>query len=160
MRIGCHVSISGGIHCAVDNASKIDGTAFQIFTRNPRGWNAKEITDSERDLYKSKLDKSGIDSSATCAHMPYLPNLASPKKDVHEKSIACKTLVEKVSIKVRQSASAKAEQIVAAAKAKAEQESDEISKNGQIKLEEIRARIKSESAIAVEYVVSTVLKPA
>ena len=113
MRIGCHVSISGGIHCAVDNASKIDGTAFQIFTRNPRGWNAKEITDSERDLYKSK-----------------------------------------------QSASAKAEQIVAAAKAKAEQESDEISKNGQIKLEEIRARIKSESASAVEYVVSTVLKPA
>ena len=85
MRIGCHVSISGGIHCAVDNASKIDGTAFQIFTRNPRGWNAKEITDSERDLYKSKLDKSGIDSSATCAHMPYL---ASPKKDVHEKSVA------------------------------------------------------------------------
>ena len=51
-------------------------------------------------------------------------------------------------------------QIVAAAKAKAEQESDEISKNGQIKLEEIRARIKSESASAVEYVVSTVLKPA
>ena len=68
--------------------------------------------------------------------------------------------IESVSIKVRQSASAKAEQIVAAAKAKAEQESDEISKNGQIKLEEIRARIKSESASAVEYVVSTVLKPA
>ena len=61
---------------------------------NPRGWNAKEITDSERDLYKSKLDKSGIDSSATCAHMPYLPNLASPKKDVHEKSVA--TLVGEV----------------------------------------------------------------
>ena len=68
--------------------------------------------------------------------------------------------IESVSIKVRQSASAKAEQIVAAAKAKAEQESDEISKNGQIKLEEIRARIKSESASAVEYVVYTVLKPA
>ena len=67
--------------------------------------------------------------------------------------------IESVSIKVRQSASAKAEQI-SAAKAKAEQESDEISKNGQIKLEEIRARIKSESASAVEYVVSTVLKPA
>ena len=50
MRIGCHVSISGGIHCAVDNASKIDGTAFQIFTRNPRGWNAKEITDSEKTV--------------------------------------------------------------------------------------------------------------
>ena len=38
MRIGCHVSISGGIHCAVDNASKIDGTAFQIFTRNRLPW--------------------------------------------------------------------------------------------------------------------------
>ena len=45
-------------------------------------------------MYKSKLDKSGIDSSATCAHMPYLPNLASPKKDVHEKSVA--TLVGEV----------------------------------------------------------------
>ncbi len=90
-----------------------------------------------------------------------LDSLESSVSDM-KKSITTKTNseIESVSIKVRQSASAKAEQIVAAAKAKAEQESDEISKNGQIKLEEIRARIKSESASAVEYVVSTVLKPA
>ncbi|MDI1495991.1 MAG: endonuclease 4 [Cenarchaeum symbiont of Oopsacas minuta] len=94
MRIGCHVSISGGIHCAVDNASDRDCTAFQIFTRNPRGWGAKEITDSDVNLFKSKIAKSRIDQSATCAHMPYLPNLSSPKKDVHEKSVA--TLIDEV----------------------------------------------------------------
>ena len=87
MRIGCHVSISGGIHCAVDNASKLDCTAFQIFTRNPRGWGAKEIQGEDADNFKSKIAKSEIDPSATCAHMPYLPNLSSPKKDVHEKSV-------------------------------------------------------------------------
>ena len=71
-----------------------------------------------------------------------LDSLESSVSDM-KKSITTKTNseIESVSIKVRQSASAKAEQIVAAAKAKAEQESDEISKNGQIKLEEIRARI-------------------
>ena len=37
MRIGCHVSISGGIHCAVDNASKIDGTAFHGYSLGTLG---------------------------------------------------------------------------------------------------------------------------
>ena len=29
---------------SIDNAVERDCTAFQIFTRNPRGWNAKELT--------------------------------------------------------------------------------------------------------------------
>ncbi|MDE0396223.1 MAG: endonuclease, partial [Candidatus Poribacteria bacterium] len=37
-RIGCHVSISGSIDMAVDNAVQRGCTAFQMFTRNPRGW--------------------------------------------------------------------------------------------------------------------------
>ena len=78
-----------------------------------------------------------------------------------KKSITSKTNseIESVANKVRQSASAKAEQIVTDAKNKAQQESDSISKESQIKLEGIRTRIKSESANAVEYVVSIVLKP-
>ena len=94
MQIGCHVSIAGSIDNAVDNAVKRECTAFQIFTRNPRGWHAKELTKENIANFKSKLKASKIDRLATCAHMPYLPNLASPKEDGFEKSV--KTLVDEI----------------------------------------------------------------
>jgi deoxyribonuclease-4 len=92
MQLGCHVSISGSIDKAVDNAKERKCSAFQIFTRNPRGWNAKELTDYDISNFKSKLESSEIDRFATCAHMPYLPNLATPKKEGFEKSL--KTLID------------------------------------------------------------------
>ena len=91
MQLGCHVSISGSIDKAVDNAVERKCSAFQIFTRNPRGWNAKDLTDEDISNFKSKLESSGIDRFATCAHMPYLPNLATPKEEGLEKSL--KTLI-------------------------------------------------------------------
>lgn len=94
MQIGCHVSIAGSIDKAVDNAVERECSAFQIFTRNPRGWNAKELANSDVKNFKDKLEQSGIDRFATCAHMPYLPNLSTPKKESFEKSV--KTLVNEV----------------------------------------------------------------
>ena len=94
MQIGCHVSISGSIDKSVDNAVERECSAFQIFTRNPRGWHAKELTKDDIDNFKSKLKSSKIDRLATCAHMPYLPNLATPKDEGFEKSV--KTLVGEV----------------------------------------------------------------
>ena len=94
MQIGCHVSIAGSIDKSVDNAIARDCSAFQIFTRNPRGWNAKDLTEEDIAAFKSKLKSSEIDRFATCAHMPYLPNLATPKNDGFEKSV--KTLVNEV----------------------------------------------------------------
>jgi len=87
MQIGCHVSIAGSIDKAVDNAVERECSAFQIFTRNPRGWHAKELTKDDISNFKSKLKASKIDRFATCAHMPYLPNLATPKEDGFEKSV-------------------------------------------------------------------------
>ena len=94
MQIGCHVSISGSIDKAVDNAVERECSAFQIFTRNPRGWHAKELSEEDIKNFKDKLKASKIDQFATCAHMPYLPNLSSPKPDGFEKSV--KSLVEEV----------------------------------------------------------------
>ena len=94
MQIGCHVSISGSIDKAIDNALERECTAFQIFTRNPRGWNAKKLTEEDITNYKSKLKKSKINRLATCAHMPYLPNLATPKDDGFKKSVD--TLIREV----------------------------------------------------------------
>ena len=94
MKIGCHVSISGSIDKAVDNAIERECSAFQIFTRNPRGWNAKDLSSDDITNFKSKLQASKIERFAVCAHMPYLPNLATPKKDGFEKSV--KTLINEV----------------------------------------------------------------
>ena len=94
MQIGCHVSISGSIDKAVDNAVERECSAFQIFTRNPRGWNAKDLLDSDITNFKGKLKVSKIDRFATCAHMPYLPNLSTPKEDGFEKSV--NTLIDEV----------------------------------------------------------------
>ena len=94
MQIGCHVSASGSIDKSVDNAVERNCSAFQIFTRSPRSWHAKELTKEVIDAFKSKLKDSKIDRFAICAHMPYLPNLATPKDDAFEKSV--NTLVSEV----------------------------------------------------------------
>ena len=87
MQVGMHVSISGSIDRAVDNAVAIDCTAFQIFTRNPRGWAAKPLESSDVTNFREKLAASKIDRFATVAHMPYLPNLSSPEDDPFARSL-------------------------------------------------------------------------
>ena len=82
-----HVSIAGSIDRAVDNAVAIGCTAFQIFTRNPRGWNSKPLVTIDVSNFKNKLAQSKIDRFATVAHMPYLPNLSSPEEDPFAKSL-------------------------------------------------------------------------
>ena len=94
MQIGCHVSISGSIDKAIDNAIERECSAFQIFTRNPRGWHAKDLSDDDITSFRRKLKASKIDRFATCAHMPYLPNLSTPKEDGFEKSV--NTLISEV----------------------------------------------------------------
>jgi len=87
MQVGLHVSIAGSIDKAVDNAVATECSAFQIFTRNPRGWAAKPLTSSDATNFKEKLAKSKIDRLATVAHMPYLPNLSSPEDDPFARSL-------------------------------------------------------------------------
>ena len=91
MQIGAHVSISGSLDRSVDNAVERECSAFQIFTRNPRSWFAKDLDSKEAEAFRNKLKKSGIDRMATCAHMPYLPNLSTPEDEGYEKSIKSMT---------------------------------------------------------------------
>lgn len=87
IKVGFHVSIAGGISNSVDNAKKLGCTAFQIFSRNPRGWAAKPLTPDDVQLFKRKRASSGIDKSAVIVHMPYLPNLSGPDSEFYEKSV-------------------------------------------------------------------------
>ncbi len=88
MQIGCHVSISGSLANAVDNATSRNCTAFQLFTHNPRGWYAKDLDEQTIESFKTKLEQSDINSNAVCVHMPYLPNLASPDDVKFKRSLA------------------------------------------------------------------------
>jgi deoxyribonuclease-4 len=85
VRLGVHVSVAGGLDRAVDRAREKGCDAFQIFTSNPRGWRSKPIPADSADRFVSRLKESGL--SPAVAHMPYLPNLASPREDVYEKSV-------------------------------------------------------------------------
>ncbi len=85
MRVGFHVSIYGSIDQAVDRAVKLNCNTFQIFTRNPRQWKPTELTSETAQVFSDKVKSH--DMEPVFAHMPYLPNLASPKDDVYTKSV-------------------------------------------------------------------------
>lgn len=87
MKVGFHVSIKGGISNAVDNATKIGCTAFQIFSRNPRGWTAKALDPKDVESFKNKLAESRIQQDSVIVHMPYLPNLSGISGECYEKSV-------------------------------------------------------------------------
>lgn len=78
---------------SVDRALELGCTTFQIFTRNPRGWNYKALDDSEAAAFCEKRKKAGFKN--VVVHMPYLPNLASSDKLYQKKSRA--SLREEVS---------------------------------------------------------------
>jgi deoxyribonuclease IV len=87
IQIGFHVSIAGGISNSVDNALKLGCGAFQIFTRNPRGWAAKPLLNEDVMKFRANLAKSQISPEGVIAHMPYLPNLAAPEGELYKKSV-------------------------------------------------------------------------
>lgn len=87
IRIGFHVSIAGGISNSVDNAMKIGCSAFQIFSRNPRGWTAKPLASDDVKSFQEKLAHSSISKSSVIVHMPYLPNLSGPEGESYKKSV-------------------------------------------------------------------------
>jgi deoxyribonuclease-4 len=84
MILGLHVSIAGSIDKSVDRAVALNCKTFQIFTRNPRGWQFQDLKHEDTNLFKKKCKDNDI--KFPIAHMPYLPNLASPKDEIYDKS--------------------------------------------------------------------------
>lgn len=84
VRVGCHVSIAGSIDRAVDRALERTCDTFQIFTRSPRGWKSRDLSPVEVEAFRDKVADSGIGPVA--AHMPYLPNLATPDPAIYARS--------------------------------------------------------------------------
>ncbi len=85
MRLGFHVSISGGFALAVRRAYELGCTTMQIFSRNPRGWTVKPL--EKDDIAEFKKLRTQWDIGPVYVHTNYLINLASPKPDLYERSI-------------------------------------------------------------------------
>lgn len=83
--LGAHVSISGSIDQAVDRAKELGCTTFQIFTRNPRSWRSSPLKEEEAHAFGEKARKSKY--TTLVAHMPYLPNIASPSEETYKRSL-------------------------------------------------------------------------
>jgi deoxyribonuclease-4 len=86
-KIGVHTSIAGGIPNSVLRAKEIGCTAFQLFTRNPRGWLERPIAESEVESFKSNLSRSGIQKDSVAVHIPHFPKLSGPDSELYEKSV-------------------------------------------------------------------------
>ncbi len=85
MRIGFHVSISGGFSLAVQRAFELGCTCMQIFSRNPRGWTVKPL--DRNDIIEFKRLRELWDIGPVFVHTNYLINLASSRPDLYEKSV-------------------------------------------------------------------------
>jgi deoxyribonuclease-4 len=85
MRIGFHVSISGGFALSVERAHELGCTCMQIFSRNPRGWTVKPLEKADVAEFKKLREK--LDIGPVFVHTNYLINLASSKPELYERSI-------------------------------------------------------------------------
>jgi deoxyribonuclease-4 len=84
--IGAHVSTSGGVEHAPQNAQSIGAKAFAMFTRNQRRWVSKPLTDKNIIQFKEHCRKGGYDPGHILPHDSYLINLGHPEAPALEKS--------------------------------------------------------------------------
>ena len=84
MKIGAHVSTSGGVDKAIDRAEEIGAEAVQIFASSPRTWRFRFPQEEEVILFREKSEQKNIQPSFI--HCSYLVNVGG-NPDLISKSI-------------------------------------------------------------------------
>ena len=82
MKIGCHLSSSGGYLAMGQTAESIGANVFQFFTRNPRGGAAKALDKADVAAFLAFAAEKGI--GPILAHAPYTLNAAGAETRVRE----------------------------------------------------------------------------
>jgi len=82
MKIGCHLSASGGYLAMGQTAVSIGANVFQFFTRNPRGGAAKPLDKGDVAAFLDFSAANGI--GPILAHAPYTLNAAGTESRVRE----------------------------------------------------------------------------
>ncbi|MEF3691466.1 MAG: deoxyribonuclease IV [Candidatus Moraniibacteriota bacterium] len=86
MKIGCHVSIAGGVDKAPERAHNLGCEVMQIFSRSPQG--GKSISISEEIAQQFKLQAKSYQLQATYIHSPYYINFASAESRIRYGSVS------------------------------------------------------------------------
>jgi deoxyribonuclease-4 len=84
-KIGCHVSIAGGLENAPQRAAALGCEVFQIFSRSPRGGAAPRITSETAKQFQIGMKEYG--QKACYIHTPYYINFASAEEKNRNNSI-------------------------------------------------------------------------
>ncbi|HBY99509.1 MAG: deoxyribonuclease IV [Ardenticatenaceae bacterium] len=85
-RLGAHCSTAGGLPTAFDRGLKIGADSIQVFTKSNRQWAARPLTPEEVTEFHARATETGL--APLVCHATYLLNLASPKPDIWQKSLA------------------------------------------------------------------------
>ncbi len=80
--IGCHLSASKGFTHMAKEAVSIGANTFQFFTRNPRGFAAKEIDSEDVKTFLQYAQENNF--GKILAHAPYTLNPSSADEKVRE----------------------------------------------------------------------------
>ncbi|HWV24050.1 MAG TPA: deoxyribonuclease IV [Thermomicrobiales bacterium] len=83
---GTHTSAAGGVDKTMQRAVDVGATSAQIFTKNERQWRAKPLDPDVVERFHTERERTGI--RQVISHASYLINLASPKDELIEKSLA------------------------------------------------------------------------
>ena len=82
MKIGCHLSSSGGYLAMAQTAQSIGANVFQFFTRNPRGGASKPLDLEDVARFRAFAAENGI--GPILAHAPYTLNAAGAEERVRD----------------------------------------------------------------------------
>ena len=86
MRLGAHISASGGVFKSFGRADEVGCESFMIYTKSNRMWKAKALTEKDVEKFNEASDEFKH-ISPVVIHAAYLINLASPKPNVYENSV-------------------------------------------------------------------------
>ncbi len=86
MRIGAHMSVSGGKYLALERGKELGCEAIQVFIRNVRSWTSKSLDQKDIADYLAKKEELKDDIWPVISHNSYLINLASMDNEKLEKS--------------------------------------------------------------------------
>ena len=84
--IGAHVSASGGVSRAPQNAQAIGAQAFALFTKNQRQWLAAPLAADEIERFAATCRDLGYTPDKILPHDSYLINLGHPQAGPLQKS--------------------------------------------------------------------------
>lgn len=82
LNIGCHLSAASGYCAMAKQAIEIGANTFQFFTRNPRGFKAKDIDETDIEEFLKIIKQNKF--AKILAHAPYTLNPCSAEKRVRD----------------------------------------------------------------------------